>query len=321
MDLTPFRDLYDQWHDFAGAVFSFIFAVAAWLSRRSSKKSADQAHQSAEIARRALHTTANQFAAQLVITAGQVFIEHPELRPYFEAKREIEEGMDEKDQDRIEAAALTQLDVMETIWDHHEEMNQEDIDAWREWIHDLFERSPVLRNQYKPTWYPSINEMFAEHLCTDAQHSYAKKQHEESEKAHKNQLDKLRADLAAKTNDVDKLEALRKLASAQMRTDPEAAAVMAAAYHRHARERDFRGRKGVFRNIGFVIGQTLGDIFDRLRTTVAHALWGPPRSLDPDLHALITDETYESSVQQGRSKSLASALEYAAKKTDKKQAP
>jgi hypothetical protein len=136
-----------------------------------------------------------------------------------------------------------------------------------------------------------------------------------------NELAKLRDDLAKKTTVADKLEVLRDLALAQKRTDPQAAAVMAAAYQRHSRERDFRGRKGVFGHIWWVMTQALRGIYDRLRTTVAHALWGPARSLPPDLHALMTDETYEGSVQQGRSKSLDSALEYAAKEPAKKPTP
>ena len=326
MDLTPLLNLYDQWHEFTAAVLSFVFAIAAWLSRRSSKKSADKARESAEIARRALHTTANQFAAQLVITAGQVFIEHPELRPYFEAKREIAEDMDEKEQDRIRAAALTQLDVMETIWDHHEELNPEDILAWQEWIHYMFEQSPVLQKEYDPAWYPSMKEMFAEHLCTaeehtDGEHIFAHDKYKEYARDHVKKLSRLRDDLAKKTAVDEKLEALRALASAQMRTDPAAAAVMAAAYHRHSRERNFRGGRGILGHIWWVITQWSGNLVDRLRTSVWHLLWGPVRPLPPELHALMTDETYESSVQLGRSKSLDSAVEYAAREPDKKPAP
>jgi hypothetical protein len=149
-----------------------VFAFYAWLKSRSSDHSAKRARAAAEIAERTLHTTVNQYAAQLVIEAGKMFIDHPQLRPYFFHGKPWPEPQP-ADLQLALAIGQSHLDVMETIWDHHEDIDADDVDAWREWMHEVME-APIVQRGYEPRWYPSITQMLEEHGCSNRRaHSFA----------------------------------------------------------------------------------------------------------------------------------------------------
>ena len=132
--------------------------LSAWFSYNSVR----QVRQSVQISRRSLHVTSNQYASDLVIRAGRVFIEYPALRPYFfDGKRPAANHWNQ-----VEAVALSQLDVMEAIWDHRSEFADRDREAWREWMHAISQSSPTMQERYDPDWYPSLKLMLADAVCT-----------------------------------------------------------------------------------------------------------------------------------------------------------
>jgi hypothetical protein len=144
------------------AVPGGIALVFSLVSAYFAHHSVAQARRSVQISGRALHAAANQYASDLVIRAGRVFIEYPALRPYFfDGKRPAANHWNQ-----AEAVALSQLDVMEAIWDHHDEFKDLDCEAWREWTHAILQSSPTIQETYDPDWYPSLKLMLAEAVCT-----------------------------------------------------------------------------------------------------------------------------------------------------------
>jgi len=59
------------------------------------------------------------------------------------------------------AAAEFVLDVFECIWDYRDEYSAADRDSWREWIHNVFERSPTVRDLFveNEAWYPTLKSL------------------------------------------------------------------------------------------------------------------------------------------------------------------
>ena len=148
--------------DIIAAAPGGIAVVVALASAYFAHYSAAQAKRSVQISGRALHATANQYASDLVIRAGRVLIDYPDLRPYFfDGKRPAANHWNQ-----VEAVALSQLDIMEAIWDHHDEFKDLDCEAWREWTHAILQSSPTMQERYDPDWYPSLKLMLADAVCT-----------------------------------------------------------------------------------------------------------------------------------------------------------
>lgn len=148
--------------------------VAALFSARRASQSAVEAKESAELAARALRTNANQYAAQLVIESSRIAVEYPEIAPYLNNERSISAEPDPKVKLRARAAVEAQLDVMEAIWDHHSEFADDDVEAWREWMHHVL-KNELHKEAYEPDWYPSIRVMLAESGCSGSiqEHAWA----------------------------------------------------------------------------------------------------------------------------------------------------
>lgn len=125
--------------------------------------------------RRGLRITANQSAVDLALQADQLFLQWPGLRPYFYDDIEVVGAKEGNPRNRVRAAAEFYLDVMEAIWDHHGEYKHNDANAWREWIHEVMQTAPALREAYDPEWYPSLGDLFAHAGCTKLeQHNRAR---------------------------------------------------------------------------------------------------------------------------------------------------
>lgn len=129
---------------------------------------------------RSLRRASYRTAADHVLAADQITIDHPELRPYLygeEKGRPVPVTAEPEDRWRIEAAAEFFLDVFETIWDHRAEFSRRDRASWREWIHAMMEGSPTMRELYLEDdlhWYPTLAGMFADEECTmPKEHSWA----------------------------------------------------------------------------------------------------------------------------------------------------
>ena len=97
-----------------------------------------------------LHTTANQ-----VINLDRLFIERPDLRPYFYDCKPI----DDKDEKfaQVQSAAELMLDVFDVVADQSKSFAEyyDRPEAWDIWITDMFATSPVLRSRFQQSsdWY------------------------------------------------------------------------------------------------------------------------------------------------------------------------
>lgn len=136
---------------------STVVAVAALLASIAS------AVYTYRQARRTLKVTTYQGATDLTLQLDQVFIEHPELRPYFYESRPAPEpgGGDDILRSRVLAAAEYALDIFECIWDHRDTYADTDKDSWREWIGDMLASSPVCTALYLQNvdWYPALQDL------------------------------------------------------------------------------------------------------------------------------------------------------------------
>lgn len=117
------------------------------------------------LGRQTLKVTTYQGATALTLQIDAVFIEHPLLRPYFyddlEAPALTE---DPETHHRILAVAEFVLDCVECIWDHRESFADDDREAWKDWIHEVFLGAPSVRACYTENvrWYPALHELAAE---------------------------------------------------------------------------------------------------------------------------------------------------------------
>lgn len=119
--------------------------------------------------RRSLRRASYRTAADLVLAADQMMIEHPELRPYLYGDDDgnpVPVTATGKERWQAEAAAEFFLDVFETVWDHRAEFNAHDRVSWREWMHEVLEASPAMQGLYDPDWYPTLAGLFADEGCT-----------------------------------------------------------------------------------------------------------------------------------------------------------
>ncbi|HEV2694108.1 MAG TPA: hypothetical protein VG347_14530 [Verrucomicrobiae bacterium] len=99
-----------------------------------------------------------QSMAKITVDLDRVFVDRPELMPYFYGRKDISES--DTNYLQVEATAVTVLDVFDIAssqpdrykdqWKHPE--------AWDEWIIDTFSESPVLRQvlRKRADWYPGL---------------------------------------------------------------------------------------------------------------------------------------------------------------------
>ncbi|HSV66497.1 MAG TPA: hypothetical protein VLJ59_11400 [Mycobacteriales bacterium] len=118
------------------------------------------------LGQRTMHVMTYQGATDLTLDLDRVFLDQPQLRPYF-YDGEPTPPVDHPEHHRVLAAAEFCLDVCECIWDHRTEYDEVDKTAWREWIHHLLSRSPALCQLYReqPEWYPAIADLVATGEC------------------------------------------------------------------------------------------------------------------------------------------------------------
>jgi len=102
------------------------------------------------VAANILHSTANQ-----VITLDRLFVEKPELRPYFYNCKPLDDKDDKSTQ--VQATAELMLDVFDVVADQSKDFAEyyERPEAWDTWIIDMFGTSPVLRDKFQQSsdWY------------------------------------------------------------------------------------------------------------------------------------------------------------------------
>jgi len=82
--------------------------------------------------------------AQWTIDIDKVFIEHPDLRPYFYSGKEIE--LSDTQYNRALSVAEMVIDTMDSVLEHKGYFNGgAPHKGWYHWIDDNFENSPIIR--------------------------------------------------------------------------------------------------------------------------------------------------------------------------------
>jgi hypothetical protein len=95
----------------------------------------------------------------------QIFLEHPDLWPYFHNGKDLEEGATPEKIALLEAVALLKLDYFELvrmIYRADLMMDEEDIEATRLYMRHGIDNSPVLRRLFERhrNWYPKLQPLF-----------------------------------------------------------------------------------------------------------------------------------------------------------------
>ncbi len=95
----------------------------------------------------------------------QIFVEHPELWPYFHEGKDIEQGATPEKIALLEAVGLLKLDYFELIRMIYRAdlmMDEEDIEATRLYMRHGIDNSPVLRRLFARhrNWYPKLQPFF-----------------------------------------------------------------------------------------------------------------------------------------------------------------
>jgi hypothetical protein len=117
------------------------------------------------LGRRALQVTTYQGATALALQMDQMFLDHPLLRPYFyDDEPVLAVEADPEMHHRVLAAAEFALDIVECIWDHRKSYEDDDRESWKDWIHDVFQGSPAIRDWYEKNieWYPALRKLAEE---------------------------------------------------------------------------------------------------------------------------------------------------------------
>jgi hypothetical protein len=179
--------LWSSWVSVMVAVLATVVAgVSLLIANRSYKVSRELLQMNAS----------TEGTTELACKADELFLDHPELRPYFydgwpvpdeildlpapAAWPPSEAGVARS---QLLAAAEYYLDLLESIWDNVAPLPDDDRESWREWIHDMFESGPILVAYIERYhwWYPTLMGMLRAEVDTDRctapeRHMYAVKQ-------------------------------------------------------------------------------------------------------------------------------------------------
>jgi hypothetical protein len=95
----------------------------------------------------------------LITTVGGAFIEHPEMRQYFYAKRTPKR----RHYERAHAIAVALVGALDHVAAHFDEMDEATRDAWKQYFNDLYDNSPVVQEHLRTysRWYgPKLREHY-----------------------------------------------------------------------------------------------------------------------------------------------------------------
>jgi hypothetical protein len=138
----------EVWFSLSFSIISVMIATAAvFLANRAASTE--------------MSVTTYQGATQLMLEVDRIFLNHPELRPFF---YDDVEPTPDVDRNLINAAVEFMLDAFECIWDQRPHFSAPDYDSWAEYIVDRFGTSPVLRQFYRDHagWYPTLDSLLKE---------------------------------------------------------------------------------------------------------------------------------------------------------------
>jgi hypothetical protein len=149
--------MWQQWISNLAAGLALLLSGLSWLSSK-----------------RVIRNSSYSDTTTMVLDIDRMLVEYPHLRPYFYENQALPKKND-PDHHRVVAAADLYLDVAEHIWHHHVEYESADAIGWREWIHELFQKSPVLRGIMLTHGYlyPALTDVLENEECSRSDHEIA----------------------------------------------------------------------------------------------------------------------------------------------------
>jgi hypothetical protein len=179
---------------------SWVSVIVAVLATVVAGVSLLIANRSFKVSRQLLLMSAStEGTTDLACKADELFLDHPELRPYFYDRWPLPDEIldppapapwppspDDVARSQLLAAAEYYLDLLESIWDNVAPLPDDDRESWREWIHDMFESGPILVAYFERYhwWYPTLKGMLQAEIDADRctapdRHGYAAKQQQQ----------------------------------------------------------------------------------------------------------------------------------------------
>ncbi len=122
------------------AVVSLLGAASAWWQ-----------------ARQAAAFDAYQGIGTLLVPLNQVFVDHPELGPYFLEGGTLPNGSDQK----AKAVASMILNILEAVCSQEQAMGREERKAWKSYTAHEVTSVAMINDIYtdRPEWYPNIERV------------------------------------------------------------------------------------------------------------------------------------------------------------------
>lgn len=125
----------------AAAIISLFGALTAWA-----------------VAKRASTLGTYGRVGESLIRLNGIFVDNPELRPYFiDGKKSYPKGQENK----AKAIAVMMLNIFEEIWSQRLAMGREERLAWGEYIANQIQSVRLIRQSYqeKSSWYPNLKRL------------------------------------------------------------------------------------------------------------------------------------------------------------------
>lgn len=122
------------------AIVSILAALTAWISNKRERT-----------------ISANGQIGSILIQLNRIFIELPELRPYFIEGGKLPKGQEQK----AKALASMYLNTLDMVWSMEEVMNDNDRAAWLKYIPHQIRSVPIIDQLYESQreWYSNLNRI------------------------------------------------------------------------------------------------------------------------------------------------------------------
>jgi hypothetical protein len=129
-----------NWIAVVSAVISALGAFTAWISNK-----------------RARTVSANGQIGSILIQLNHIFINQPELRPYFMEGGKLPKGQEQK----AKAVASMYLNILEAAWSMEGDMSNQDRTAWLNYIPHQIRSVPIINDLYESQreWYSNLNRI------------------------------------------------------------------------------------------------------------------------------------------------------------------
>ncbi len=129
---------FTNWIAILAAIISAGAATAAWIAAKHTRK-----------------ISANGQIGAILIQMIQIFVEQPELRPYFLEEGKLPKGQEQK----AKALASMLLNILETVWSMESVMTDAERTAWSKYVRYQIKSVPIVHDLYKTQkeWYAHLN--------------------------------------------------------------------------------------------------------------------------------------------------------------------